>query len=508
MSTRPGDAAALFPQARTALAQGDLGTAERLCLKLTVDFPGMGQPWGLLAEVSILRGRPDAAIHYAEKAVALGGDDPIAHVMLAKCLISLGRLGEAYEAAEKGAALATGNFAALDSLGGLFSMLGDHERGVALLRKAADSGQMNPQLLYNLAAAERMAGRLEEAEFHATQVVARDPHYYPAHLLRADVREQTTERNHIAEMETLLERGVRHPQGEVVLRFALGKEYEDIGNYSRAFQHIAAGASLYRTSTGYRVHGDIGIVDRTIATYSRARLEAAPRGFDGDNPIFIVGLPRSGTTLVERIVGAHSQVRSAGEPGVFPIEFQRIGDTDPAALGSAYSKAARQYRGLSDGRFIDKLPQNYIHCGAIHMALPRARIIALRREPMDSCLALYKTLFANTYLFTYRLEDLADYYAAFDRLMTHWRETLPPEAFMEVAYEDIVTDLEGQSRRILSFVGLPWERQVLEFHESSNPSMTASAVQVRRPLYATSVGKWRHYADELRPLAARLALYR
>ncbi|HEX4505326.1 MAG TPA: sulfotransferase, partial [Alphaproteobacteria bacterium] len=492
MSALPGNAAALFAQARTALAQGDLAAAEQLCQRLTTDFPRMGQPWGLLAEAAIMRGNPGRAVGYAEKAVALDGDDPIAHVMLGKCLVILGRLGEAYEAAEKGAALAGGNFAALDSLGGLFGMLGDHERGAALLRQVADAGQTNPQLLYNLAAAERMAGRLEEAELHATQAIVRDPHYYPAYFLRADLREQTAEQNHIAEMEALLSRGVRHPQGEVVLRFALGKEYEDIGDYGRAFQHIAAGASLYRKSTGYRVHGDIGIVDRTIATYSRARIEAAPKGFDGDDPIFIVGLPRSGTTLVERIVGAHSQVSSAGELGVFPTEFQRLGDADPAVLGRTYSKAARQYRGVSAGRFIDKLPQNYIHCGAIHMALPRARIIALRRDPMDSCFALFKTLFANTYLFTYRLEDLADYYAAFDRLMAHWRAVLPPESFMEVAYEDIVADLGGQSRRILSFLDLPWEDQVLKFHESSNPSTTASAVQVRRPLYNSSVGKWRH----------------
>jgi hypothetical protein len=141
------------------------------------------------------------------------------------------------------------------------------------------------------------------------------------------------------------------------------------------------------------------------------------------------------------------------------------------------------------------------------MALPKARIIALRRDPMDSCFALYKAHFAGNYPFSYRLDELADYYAAFDRLMAHWRSVLPPDAFMEVAYEDIVADLEGQSRKILAFLGLRWEDEVLQFHQSANPATTASAVQVRRPIYASSVGKWRHYRDELEPLRARLAIH-
>jgi hypothetical protein len=139
------------------------------------------------------------------------------------------------------------------------------------------------------------------------------------------------------------------------------------------------------------------------------------------------------------------------------------------------------------------------------MALPEARIVALRRDPMDTCFALYKAHFAGTYPFSYSFEELAGYYAAFDRLMAHWRTVLPPAAFMEVAYEDIVADLAGQSRKILAFLGLPWEDEVLAFHQSRNPATTASAVQVRRPIYASSIGKWRHYADELEPLRARLA---
>ena len=500
--------ASAFAPARAAFAQGDLATAEKICIQIANDFPQAAEPWSLLTETALRRGRPDAAIVCAGKAVALNGRDPIAHMMLAKCLTVMGRLGEAYEAAEAGIGLADGGAIALDGFGAIFSMLGDHARAVDLFEIAANAEPRNAQILYNLAAAQRMTGRLASAERLCDQAIACDPHHYMAYYLRADLREQSAEHNHIAEMEALLRRGVRHGQGEVLLRFAMGKECEDIGDHARAFHHIAAGADLYRRNIRYSVQDDIAGIDRIVQTQSRAVLTNAPKGFDGDDPIFIVGLPRSGTSLAERIVGSHSAVRSAGELGAFPAALRRLGVGDPAALGRAYCEAARQYRGVSTGRFIDKFPGNYLHCGAIHAALPKAKVIAIRRDPMDSCFALYKAHFAGNYPFSYDLGELAAYYAAFDRLMTHWRATLPPDVFLEVAYEDIVADAPVQSRRILEFLGLPWEDEVLRFHESANPATTASAVQVRRPIYASSVGKWRHYKRELEPLRAKLDEYR
>ena len=270
---------ASFAQARTAFAQGDLATTERLCLQLAADVPEAAEPWSLLAETALRRGRPDAAIVCADKAVARGGGDPIAHLMRAKCLTIVGRLREAYDAAESGAEAVNGNVAALDGLGAIFSMLGDHMRAIELLREAAATDPANPQILYNLAAAERMVGRLDEAERHCDQAIARDPHYYLAYYLRADLREQVTDRNHIAEMEALIAQGVRHAQGEILLRFALGKECEDIGDYPRAFRHISAGASLHRQGIRYIVQSDIGVIDRIIRAPSPNSMTA---GFDGD----------------------------------------------------------------------------------------------------------------------------------------------------------------------------------------------------------------------------------
>ena len=218
-----GSVAATFAHARAAFARGDLAATERLCLQLAADFPKAAEPWSLLAETALRRGRPDAAIVCADKAVGLSHGDPIALLMRAKCLTILGRLHEAYMAAEAGVGLARGNIAALDGLGAIFSMLGDHARAIRLLGEAVTAEPDNPQILYNLAAAERMVGQLEEAERHCDRAIARDPHHYLAYYLRADLREQTADRNHISEIEALIGQGVRHAPGEVLLRFALGR---------------------------------------------------------------------------------------------------------------------------------------------------------------------------------------------------------------------------------------------------------------------------------------------
>jgi hypothetical protein len=215
-------------------------------------------------------------------------------------------------------------------------------------------------------------------------------------------------------------------------------------------------------------------------------------------------------------------VVAAGELAILPLELERaarragatgrgqwtelLSAIDWASVGHVYSRLARE-PGLSpEKRFIDKNPPNFLLCGVIRLVFPKAKIIALRRDPMDSCLALYKTLFnESAYPFSYDLEDIAEYYAAFRRLMLHWNASLSPDFLLEVRYEDIVADPESQSRRILDFVGLEWDQNVLRFHESDVPAPTASAAQVRQPIYSSSIGSWRRYAQQLSPLRARLS---
>jgi hypothetical protein len=295
-----------------------------------------------------------------------------------------------------------------------------------------------------------------------------------------------------------------------MLRFALGKECEDLELWDRAFAHVKAGCNLQRRSLSRDPSVEIGEVDAIIHAHTRRWIEAAPRGYAGAAPVFVTGLPRTGTTLVERIIASHSAMHSAGETSAFAAEMRRAmaerpSERDLEGIGRRYLDQATALRLPDNARFVDKTLENYLYCGLIHAALPCAKIILVQRHPMDACWAVLKAHFRNKFAFSYAQTDLADYYLAYRRLSEHWRSVLPPDVLMEVNYEDVVRDQAAASRDIIRFLGLPWEEEVMRFHESPVPSATASAVQVRRPIYASSVGKWRHHADRLGPLRERLS---
>jgi Flp pilus assembly protein TadD len=502
-------------EARRAFANGDLTATELICSEALGRAPDDGAAWALLTETALQRGRLDAALLCANRAVTFMPKDGIGLILRAKCLFASGEAGAALEAAEAASKMMNNAPETLDACGAIFGLLGLHAKAKQFFLRAVAHRPDVPQYLFNLAATERMTGALDEAEAHCDAAIALDRNYGLAHYLRSDLRVQSAKRNHIEEMEALIRDGRLSGPSEVMLRFALGKECEDIATqdlamYDRAFGHVDAGCHLQRRSIGYDPAAEIAEIDRIIHTHTRAWIDAAPSGYSASAPVFVAGLPRTGTTLVERIIASHPALASAGETGAFAAEMRRAmngasSKADPAGLGQRYVDQVTAFRVPKDVRFIDKTLQNYLYCGLIHTALPAAKIILIQRHPLDACWAMYKAHFQGKFSFSYDLIELAEYYLAYRRLSRHWRATLPADVLLEMNYEDIVRDQAAASRRLIGFVGLPWDDGVLRFHQSAAPSASASAVQVRRPIYSSSVGKWRHHAERLAPLRARLA---
>lgn len=405
-------------------------------------------------------------------------------------------------------------------LGSLLHLLADNAGALAHYTKAIELDGSNADHYFNRAAVQRYFGDVAGAEAGFDRAIALKPDEFEAYNGRAHLRTQTRERNHIAQLQGVIAR-TRSPAGLVQLHYALAKEQEDIGDFEAAFASLKLGADVKRRHMQYKVDTDLQIMAKIQEVYGPELFDGHIPGFDSADPIFILGMPRTGTTLVERILGSHSGVVSAGELNNFSLELIRLvgkalgpkrpsrlefvvatAGVDFRALGEAYIASTRPLRGASP-HFIDKLPFNFLYTGLIHLALPRAKIINLQRHPMDTCYAVYKQLFRDAYPFSYDLDELGQYYIVYHRLMQHWNAVMPG-VIHTLRYEALVADIEGEARRLLEHCGLPWEDQCLRFHENTQASMTASALQVRQPIYATSVGKWRHYARQLVPLRTRL----
>jgi len=399
----------------------------------------------------------------------------------------------------------------------LYSQSGAHDAALRCHRRLAAQFPRHPEVLKGLAAAETATGLMDEAEAHLDQAIALDPGDFDAYYNRATLRRQTRARNHVDELRRVLAGPAAGTRGEIPVCYALAKELEDLGEYRAGFASLKRGADRRRASLSYRVEDDVAAMAAIAETFTAALLSRPVLAASDAAPIFILGLPRSGTTLVDRILNAHSEVESLGELTDFAQALtsgltgakgkldliRRAGSMDFAALGRRYLDSVA---GMPRSKpiFIDKLPSNFLYIGLIRLALPRARIIHLRRDPMDCGYAMYKTLFRMGYPFSYALDDLARYMAAQYRLMAHWRAAAP--GFVrDVDYEVMVSAPEPTARALMADLGLDWEPGCLRFHERAAPAATASAAQVQQPIYQSSVGLWRHYQAELQPLARALA---
>lgn len=405
-------------------------------------------------------------------------------------------------------------------IGDFCSIAEDYRGALAAYEQALRLEPSNARFRYNRASVRRFLGQLEGAEADLDAVVASCPDDGDAWHLRSDLRVQTDARNHVAALEERLRRGFDDWRREVPVRFALAKEYEDLGRYPDSWRALQAGAALRRRHLQYDVRRDL----ETVEWIREALPDTLPDAGGGEceTPIFIVGMPRTGTTLLERILAGVPGVQAAGELNDFAVAVVAAarlaagrGDLDRRALIAASARAdfdalgrdylARAHLKVGEGaRFIDKMPLNYLYCGLIRRALPGARVLHVTRHPLATSYAVYKTLFAQGYPFSYDLLETADYFAGYRRLMEHWQQTLPGQIH-EVSYERLVTDTAAEAARAFEFCGLRWDDRYLDAHRGEWLSTTASASQVRRPIYRRSLDLWRQYAADLAPVADRLA---
>ena len=503
------------------LGAGDLAGAALACKELTERYSDYAPGWASACHVALALAHPAEAVDYIDRALGLAPHNAHFMILKAVALRSSGAPAEAASVASAAAARCGSDAAAYQALGNFYTATDEHHEALRWFTRAVALAPQSADCRFNRATLLRIVGELEEAEAEYDRVIALEPLEFEAYYNRADLRRQSPERNHVAELEALVAKGIRHPRGEVLIRYALAKELEDLGAYPQSFEQLSLGARRRREHIAYDVQQDVATVEWVKAAFSLGRLHAPATGCPSREPIFIVGMPRTGTTLLERSLGQHPEVLAAGElphfanaltaavaafTGIARLPRRDLvaasAEVDLRSVGQDYLDRARPATGHR-AHFIDKLPLNYLYCGPIHLSLPSARIIHLTRHPMATCYAIYKTLFKDAYPFSYDLREIARYYAAYRRLMLYWHEALPA-AILDVSYEDLVANLESEVRRVLAYCGLPWHSACLEFHRNPYPTATASAAQVRRPLYDSSIRLWERYEDELRPLRAML----
>lgn len=499
--------------------------AHQHCLTILKLDRGFADAWYLCGVIAAQNGQLAKSVDILRNAVMLAPDNPEYRAELGKMLLAQREPEQALAEAHSALALAPGDLPTLNTLGTLLSHGGEHEKALACFDRVEDGlahgeagkrlpAQWQAEFYFNRAVALQFAGRFEDAEQSYEQAIGLKPDLFKAHSALSSLSRQTDDNNHLKRLSALRDK-VSNSNDQLHLGHAIAREQENLGQYQASLSSLAWAKEAQARQIDYRATADAELFAHLKSQFSDL---SAVDGCDNGEPIFIMGMPRTGTTLVQQILSSHSQVFAAGELQNFPLQVKRLSGTetpdlidvetiaqttlfDMNTLGEAYIESTRPRTGHTP-RFIDKLPLNFLYAGLIHMALPKAKLICLRRDPMDTCLSNYRQLFASNfryYNYNLNLLDCGRYYLEFDRLMQHWQKTMPG-AIYEISYEALIEDPQRQARQLLEYCQLPWEDQCLAFHKRKTSVATPSAVQVRQGIYSSSVDRWRRYGDELLPL--------
>ncbi len=507
-------------EAARALGARDYRRAHALCIEILTRRPDSADAFFLLAMIAAAHDNFGKAVELIERAARIDPARAEFQAHLGRCLLAVQRPREAFEAAAKALALDPADALTLDTLGVVMTRAGAHAEALNPFQRATRADPTKAPYFYNLGASLQFVGRFPEAAAAYRRALVLDPGLHRAWSSLAQVARTPFSPAEVEQLEKLLADTDLDADAGLHVCHALAKHHEDLGAYGESFRCLERGKRRKRAAIGNPFRAD-------SALFAAARgLPPATRhatGHDSSEPIFIVGMPRTGTTLVERILSSHPAVFAAGELTHFALVLKRAAQTpsnlvldpetlaaaahvDLARVGADYVESTRPRTGHTR-HFIDKMPLNFFYAGLIHWALPNAKIICLRRNPLDTALSNFRQLFATSfsyYNYAYDLLDTGRYYIEFDRLARHWLATIPAN-YCEVHYESVVADTEHEARRLIEFCGLDWDPACLRFEENAAPVATASSVQVRQPIYRTAVERWRKYETELQPLIALFA---
>ncbi|MEM6486191.1 MAG: sulfotransferase [Pseudomonadota bacterium] len=499
------------------LNHGRINEASACCRKLLSAKPDLVEAHFLVGLIAREIKETGNAIQAFGSVTRLKPDHGAAWANLAFLLVRAGHAGRADAALAKAVAHADNNPHILDLIGQVHGQLGEHEIAGGWYERALAGDPESIPFQINLANNHRFLDRTDQATHILEHVIERVPGHPNAHWLMSGLR-KATDRDHVRTLEGLIAK-VKNPRALAFLYYGLGKELEDLEDWDGAFHAFQQGASERRKTLEFNEALEQTTFDAFTETFTEDWLSQGPTGDLDPSPIFVVGQPRTGTTLIERIIVAHSQVHSAGELRQFGHCLRRLGDyreqtnyspklaeigaqVDPEKLGSAYLASTAKLRGDTP-RFVDKLPPNFLYIPLILKSLPNAKIVHLRRGPMDACFASFKQLFADAYPHSYEQSEMARHHARYFKLMDTWRQRFG-DRFLDVSYEDTAANLEPNARELISFLGLPWEDACLSFHEQEGAVTTASSVQVRQPAHTRSVGRWRRYEEQLTSMRTAL----
>ena len=513
--SKSDQAASLHHKQAIALHRlGKLTEAEQHYRAAHLASPGRPGPLHGLGLICLRTQRTGEATAFLEQASNAAPRDPAIGRDLGTAYLLLGRYEEAAQSFEAALRGLPQDADALMGLGEALDVLGRtqeaHKAFATLV--ARDPGHAGGH--FGLGKLHAQLGQRREARRSFERAVALKPTQPAFHRSLAEIEPFVPNDDRLAALEALARDEDEFSEGQKVeFHFALAKAYDDVGRYAEAFGHLRSGNGIRRSLVDYDEESVAAHCRGIAAAFSPQAMQAhAGGGHPSALPVFIVGMPRSGTSLIEQILAAHPLVHGAGEllfindliaEGAAGADYPSgIAGLLHGALGDFGRRCEARLQALAPGarRIVDKLPANFRHLGLIHLVLPHAKILHVRRDPMDTCFSCYSKLFLNGLNYTCDLGELGRYHKMYETLMAHWRAVLPPDALLEIRYEDLLENFERGVRRIVDFCGLEWDAQCLRFHEAERPVRTLSQSQVHQPLFKTSVGRWRPYAAWLEPL--------